>query len=560
MNPVEIKEFKKTLSKVIIKKSEKLVVRELDEVKPNHYESYVDEDKETFDVSLTIKEGIVQKSKCDCEDGNKSFCTHKIAVLLSITGKKKVGTNTVKSKANPTQLLLQNADEDKLKNWVWDLLQNNKDLALAFTHYFTEKPISYTTEEVLKSTQLAFKAVVKNKKNIEQSELKKLIQLWQNVHEPIVQSYLNDISNESNFEHLITITEACKQYYFTLNINTVKIHSYAVSLLVKVLEPLNNYANEDGWKKVVQLFLKAIADNNSELRDYFFIFIIKLIEISKGDRKTFLIDEFIKTFEKCKLKHLYDGDHPSKKLLEVVEAAGLFKQYAAVFKPITFDNAYNIKLIKFLIDNEDYKLAESYCHQQISYNYRDEYNLPYLNFLKQIYLVTQQQLSLRNVCTKILPLTFDFEDYLLVIKSFDNELLQKDFRTKIYTKARSNARNGYIAADYFCFKILDLENKPLKMIEIINDYTPYSRIVEYFETMFAANKDLLIKAITNKSEPWNLRGTKIEEGEEIFKQLYELIKNNYGEVSTTMAFNNIKSKNYYSTNKFIEYVEKNKLA
>lgn len=551
---IAIKDYKKKLPKEIIKRAEKMLVRELDEVKPSQYESYVDDAKETYDVKLAInKTGIVAKSTCDCEDGITTFCVHKTAVLISIAEKRKVGTKTAKVKANPTQLLLDDADTEQLKQWVLELLQKNKDLELAFNIKFTPKPTSYTTDEVVKITENAYKAVVKSKKNIDQTELKKLIELWGELHDPIIKTYLNDLYNYENFLHLVTIAVACKDYFFKLNLNSVKIHSYVNSLLLKTLEPLTNFVDDENFLKVSNYFLNAILEKNKIFGDYFFMYILKLIEISNQARKEILIDLLIKIYSSSKSYCSYDGEHPAKKLLAMVETAGLFNKYHEIFKPITYDNAFNIKLITALIENNNYAVATKYCYAQIDTNVRDEYNIAYLNFLKDIFLKTDNKIGLEDVSTKLLPLTFNFEDFLYKNSLFIDEKVQKDFRHKIFTKARGNGRNGNKYADKFCFQLLDYEKKYAKMIEIIDSYTPFSRIVEYFEPMFFAKKEDFIKAIFRKSDPW-MYNSKEENEEETFVQLYEKIKKHYGDQYSALAFN--KPLDYFtSDNKFILYVQ-----
>ncbi len=555
---MELKNYKKHLPKDIIKQAEKMLVRELDEVKPSQYESYVDDGDETYDVKIAIgKTGAILKNACDCEDGKTSLCAHKAAVIITLAENKKIGSKTkvTKVKVNPTQLLMQEVDATLLKDWVLELLQKNKDLELAFTLKFTQKPTSYTKEEVIKITETAYKAVVKTKKNIDQTELKKLIELWGQAHEPIITCYTNDLLVFENFEHLITISTSCREYYFKLNINTVKIHNYVLGLLLKTLEPLNNFMNEDNWLKVANYFVNAISDSNKMLREYFFIYCIKLVEISSQPRKEVLIDLIVKKYKDCQLHHLYDGDHPTKKLLDVVETSDLFNKYYDIFKPIVFDNTFNVKLINTLVDNNYYEIAEKYCKAQIAGNYREEYNTYYLKILKLVYSKTDNKIGLKNVCTQLLPLTFDFDDYLFIINLIPDENEQKEFRNKMYTKARSTGRNGGFNADRFCFQLLDMEKKYLKMIELIGTYTTFATIVEYFEGMFFAKKEYLIKAIFNKPEPWMHMNYKEENEEQVYINLYEKIKKHYGEVFTDLAFKPKTQGFYRNDNKFVRYVQ-----
>lgn len=84
---ITIKNYKSSLPSELIKKAQRCIVRECDEINPKHFVSYVDESDNSFDVSLTFDKALIIAHQCDCTE-LIPFCQHKIALLAFIeTGK-----------------------------------------------------------------------------------------------------------------------------------------------------------------------------------------------------------------------------------------------------------------------------------------------------------------------------------------------------------------------------------------------------------------------------------------------------------------------------------------
>ena len=558
MKIISLTDYKKLLPKDIVKRAEKMVVRELDEIKTGNYESYVDEGSVTFDVTLSTNEvGKILKSSCDCEDGVNTYCIHKVAVIMSIAEKRKVGSKTVKVKANPTQLLLQDVNVEKLKDWVWELLQKNKDLEMAFTHQFSTKSNEFVPDEIVKITNDATKVISKNKKNIEISELKKLVDLWHTLHEPIINQYLTDVTNELYFSNVHAILDTIKIYRNKINTNSVKINNYADEIYQKIRIAIQTLFSEIDWLKAIKYFLTKSDNNLQTLKDDYFNFLITLIPVDNENRKLNLINLLIKTHKQSLFTESYFLTDRQAKILDLAVAGNVFNEYFEIFKLNGYENNYNLKLIKLLIENNKIELSEKYCNDQILKNYYAEYSTPYHILLKEIYIKSNNQKKLNEVREKLLPITFDYSDYVLIFSSLKSDLEKKNFRSTILTKAKRAAQNGKYNSIHFCLKLLNEEKKYVKMVELINNYTPFSLINEYFESMFLAGKEVFMKALLTKNDASFGYSQFEQEKESIFYPLIlEQMKLHFKPNFIALSLRDHVSKSfYYNKSNFIRYLQ-----
>ncbi len=105
MNVVHKEFIQKNIQKAIAQAAQKLykknAVRELEEPTPLHFIAYVDDQKETYDITITLDAAHqIIKNSCDCASKEK-FCEHVIAAYLSIGNKAK----NIKPKILPKKIL-----------------------------------------------------------------------------------------------------------------------------------------------------------------------------------------------------------------------------------------------------------------------------------------------------------------------------------------------------------------------------------------------------------------------------------------------------------------------
>ncbi len=556
---LSLKNYKTELPAQILKVAQKNTVRECDEIEKGSYIAFVDEGEASYDVAITIlKNGEINAAECDCKNSN-TFCRHKTALLLFIAGaKKEKKLAKVKTKINKSDALLEDAAPQELKEWVKSLLLKNPDIELAFTHHFTAQHMQFTTAEIEKITNDAVKAVVKNKKNIDPTQLKKIVGLWADIHAPIVQQYQAGTGDENMFNCFHALINCCMDIQDKLQVNSKKIPSYVDSLLKSCVELTANMYADTAWAAATGYFINHIADNKKGIRFHYLQHLQNIISVSSKERQNILVDEVVSFYTKVKPYNMAYGAAYTQKVFNIVEEQGLFEKYYTVFKPAEWSNQYNEKLIALLIDIKQFALAEKYCHSQIASNYKEEYNLIYWVLLKKIYLLTKNENSLADILSKLFPYTFGFDDYLFITVRIKDEEAKKQWRTKMLSRARHMSGYNNQGAIIFCFQLADYEKRYLKMIDYIDAHTPYAIILQYFEPMVLTDKTQLLLAILRKQDDWGWGiNQRIEEDtDEIFPALYQLMEKHYTALylKAVLAKENSGRYSFSRPAKFIEYM------
>lgn len=211
---ISLKNFKQNITVAILTKSKKGVVRECDETGKGNFVAFVDEDANSFDVSIEVNaKGEILNHLCDC-DLKTPICQHKIALISFLANNESIKKTVVVKKKKQTELevLLDEISFQDLTDWVKAVLPKNKDLEMAFINHFANKNKIYTPQEVQKVTLDAIKAINKSKSKIEQSELKRILELWKEVHKPIVEAYFANVTIHENFLNFHALIESVMDY------------------------------------------------------------------------------------------------------------------------------------------------------------------------------------------------------------------------------------------------------------------------------------------------------------------------------------------------------------
>lgn len=551
---ITLKNYNTEIPKLLLKKAEKKLVRECDENPKGVFTAYVDDGDDTFDVSLTInvKEEII-KDSCDCLS-KIYFCIHKVALVVFLVKGSKTAVAIKAKKITKTEALLQQTDHEKLKNWVREILFKNKDLELTFTHYFSEKEEKYTIDEVNKITTDAAKAIIKNKKNVDPTTLKKLVDVWKEVQSPFVQYYINHLADDNAFSIFQRIVELGENYHYSLYVNSNKIPKYLESLFQKTIEPINLLQNDEHWMKAVNLFVNNISDHGLKIRVEYLVNLKNIMAVSNDKRKQMLAKNICLKYENLVVQKLINFYVFTEMLYNLLEENILLDQYFTIFQPIYFNNTFNIKLIKKLIDKKQFDKALEYSKAQINANYKEEYSVPYLKLKREIYTELKDDASLAAVITILFPYSYNFNDFLFLYENITDINAKKEWRTKMLSKARNASRNSNESATEFVFQLMNYEEKYKKMIEYIERDCSYKIILQFFVPMFQTDQKELLHKIMNKNEGWFI-SSKVEDEKISFSALMDQMIKSYGERLIAEKFKRT-SNSYFQnyTNSFVHYV------
>ncbi len=480
----------------------KLGLRELEETEPTNFIAFVDDGAETYDVLLkTNTKGDIIEHACDCAKG-KTFCIHKTAVVLGLLQIKEAKPSTVKAlpkskKKLPFEKILDEALWLDVKNWLHTQLVESKDLQMSFTNKFANKKDTYTKEDVIEITKANVKAVVKNKKKIEQTELKKILKLWAEAHEPIIKSIIDDISNEEILNLLVYLHEITNEYNTYFEINSNKISIYAANILNKCEHAFLQIQNKELFAKAIKKLATLIFNENYVNLNLLYF----LINLSKKGEPWVLdiivneiVNEFDKNLVQKKLTNITVFEEIYMYLLDIKR----LEEHILLFIPIHYENSYNLTVIKKLIEYKHFSVAEKYTKLQITSNYREEYSVPYYELLASIYTQTKQEINLLKTKKILLPYTFNYDDYITVTALINDPVELTQFRTKLVTKARSNLSTK--ACTEFIFTLLAAEGNYKKMIESITSSTPLYLIEKYFVQMKNADSVFLFNSLSKITE------------------------------------------------------------
>lgn len=334
--PLSLTNYKTALPPALLRKAAACTVRECDETGKELFEGYVDEGENSYDVMLRLgKTKEITGHRCDCSN-TEAFCRHKAALLLHLAGmiaKKDPAVKSKKAKQSKADILLEEADADELKVWVKELLEKNKDLALAFEKRFGEKKTVYSKAEAEALTTEAIKSVVKNRTRIEISELKKIVELWAEVHQPVVNAYLANVAGEEGFRAFHAVLESCLLFAGKVQTSSVKIPNYVQSLLDKAVEPIAKLYTNEAFETAIGFYEDQILNGANGVRIHYLAHLQKVLTISLAERLEAGTEKLVAQYNKALPERRYNGNEYTKLLFSFVEANGFLPRYLTMFNP-----------------------------------------------------------------------------------------------------------------------------------------------------------------------------------------------------------------------------------
>lgn len=554
---ITLKNFKSLLPADLIKKAEQNIVRECDEISKGHFQAYVDEKDQTFDTFLVLNDaGGITKSGCECP-GVLLFCRHQTALLLFLAKEKKPASKLkIAKKINSTEALINEADPEKIKTWLLNLFQKNKELEIAFMHEFTSGQQLYEPAEIKKLTLDTFKAIAKRKRNLEAAEVKKIVELWPALHESAITDYHSQPGDENSFLRLNAILEVCEEIQSGIYTSSSRFNKYQETILLKIIPILNQIRDEKYWDKAVEYFVEHMQGAGFNIRKHYLSFLWQLHQLSNTDRKKRLAINLVSEYIKVNPQKYHNGNDYTSTIFSMVVDSDLFEDYYLFFKPLHYQNEYNILLISLLIKHDFLLLAEKYCLEQINANAQELYDRPYLEFLIEIYNLNKDDEKLCRIFKMILPQIFDFNIYLFIEERMEDGEDKRKWRRDILTRSRLLAKTRF-SAMLFSFNLLAHENNYKKMIDYIDESASYEIIANYADEMILSNRNNFLKQLLSKPDNfiWNGDQQELEIEEKTFFELFHTLLKHYSTQELKLAVKE-KMYAYYTGNRFVVFTRK----
>jgi hypothetical protein len=493
---ITIKNYKSSLPSELIKKAQRCLVRECDEIEPKHFVSYVDETENSFDVSLTFDKALVIAHQCDCTEPIP-FCHHKIALLAFIeTGKSSTPKIAKNKKVDPILEALEQANPEKLKEWVLKVIQKNKDLGVAFLHEFTTQPTEYTPKEILALTENAVKSVLNKRMKANAAEVKKIVELWSNIHQNVLTSYFAEPTNEIKYQLFRTIVDNCLFYDERLYTTSKRIDGYVKKTTEDAGNAIASIRDQEAWAKSLQLIVNDIFLEDFGLRKWSLDVILDIFHAGSIDRRGDIVNSLARFYEDKNKVSRQDRSDLMQFFFQLVTENHKFSTYKHLFVPEKHAFSYNIDLIDHLLADGDLSSAEQYCLEQMAENTLGKFDYEYLVRLREIYKITGDEQKLVDVVKHMLIYEPDFLDYQFVLLHHHDEADFKKWRFRVLANARKLAVYDRSAAN-FMLSVLHYENDFKALNEYIDRQIGYQEIAQYADVLLnTLPEDFLTKLIT----------------------------------------------------------------
>lgn len=485
-----ISAFISTHKKLLLNK--KLKVRELDEESKGVFVAFVDEGKVSYDVHLSIdtKNELIHQS-CDCD--SKKPCLHLVFLAEHIAEKKQISTKSSAKKSTkkiPDYYgLIDSIDELRLKDWLKTFLDQHKELRLEFSSAFTEK--SFSLESIQVDMLAAIKSTTNNRKNLDPSVIKNLLDLFNKINASLYQYIRESNDIHTSILQIDMVYSVALNHYNTINSNSKKYESYIQSTFTTLNDSFL-LVSEDKFHESITLFLKHTTKNKA-IHIYPLEYIISLIDVVNEEKRKMLFDELFKFLESESVYKFREGVSFYKALLKKTTEYHCFETYADKFVIFMWENEYNLELIKAHVLIKNYELAEHLAQKCIDSNYKIEHSLPYLIILRDMYRTLNDKEKYLAVAKELILYTYDFEDYIEVRNSIKDEEERKKYRTKIYTKVANISTSREHPCHEFCYKLLIEEEKYAKLLDLIfRQYGSFYLINKYFDKLKNNPKEKLL--------------------------------------------------------------------
>lgn len=540
------------------KRAEKFPLREVEETEKGHWVAFADDGAESFDVQVTFEKGAILQHSCDCgKQDAKGFCPHQLALLLQLSAAKTTTPKAAakrKVKEDPLTTLLNQIEPDELKLWLNEVLHQQKDLAIAFTNRFGIKPVDFTREDIEQITDAAAKSIVKNKRKIDQSELKKIILLWKEVHEPVMAHYLLNIADPGKTEVLQHLLASVNKWHLSFKIKSTKIDSYRNEIFAKTIQPLYDIENEEIWQTVISAYFRQGFNRDNPAGTNWLIFLSNLVKFeTRESRVDFILNAFKQQYmATANPKGTVVTGFFTELVFAAYQSADRLTGCLEWIKPIDYNNTFNLALIDQLLLHDFDAKAGSICQAIIRSNTNAVYNIPYLSRLANLYKKTDQaRLKLYPVLLAMLPQAGGMEDYIILKEEYfvHREGDFKKWNSRILNSLAYDMRSNAPAAHLY-FGILHHEGMTSKILERLHDSYTAEVALKYFDYLYMHNKHLLLGELSRLATAFN----HAEEDEQYYAALAEKVKAHYNDSEIRQVL--LKQEGYWK-GAFARYYEKN---
>lgn len=505
-----ISDLQNQFSKQKINKAKKLSIREFEETEKNRFVCFVDDETESYDVSLLINsKSEITGYSCEC--GSKDFCLHVLAMGIFMSENKTGKTSSrkgAKKKMSEAERAMEDLNSEELKTWLLEFFKKNKDAEMQFMLSFGQKKKEFSEIEISELIKNTIASVAGKRKSLTAPEVKKLVDLLTKAIEPVEQYLQQNPDKKESVRKFLKINDIIYVYQMKILFSGTRMDTFQKKLKERFLTHINAIKDFDLWKELATENWYLFLRSDHPITITFYDFIIEMYQTGNPDQKMHiagLVREEIKMWKKTdfQLRTSLKED-----MLEIIAENGFFSELQDYFVIEEYEHSYNLKVINELL-KIDLEKAEKACKVIIDSNPHEKYDLPYYSILEKIYQENGSPADLAFIKRKIFWETRSIEDYIFITENDTDAEELKKFRNRALTLLKNTFLSSPENRGLY-FAILDYEKNYKKMLDAIDRNTPTSIINLYAEKLYLTNKNKFLMAVKTRNE-WS----STEEDEEV---------------------------------------------
>ncbi|WP_124642940.1 hypothetical protein [Amniculibacterium aquaticum] len=490
---MNIHNLEKNISSAKLKSADKVILREVEEEKNNRFIAFADEGDVSFDIVIEIdSNGDLVDNNCDC--GNNGFCLHEIALLKNVSALKSTTPKKRKTKTkvlSSTEILLNTLPENEIRAWLLNYLEKNKEAQLAFTLEFDTQKKEFTVADVEKILVSTIQSVIGKRKSASAAENKKITDLLNKSFEPVIEFLKQNVHTILPYEFFNATAYKLIFYSNQLYDSSTRYKKFLKEFIDKIVIQFNQIQNIEIWKKIAVEYWDTFI-NAKNL--YFFNrdFVVSTYVYANDEQKNIIAEHCIGYIKKwIKNNTAFSVDFNSI-LLKIVADTNRFEEVKDFFKPLKFENEYNIILLNELSKIDPYE-SLLYCHAIIQNNYYEEYNEPYYQIIDGI-LAKIPEDKYQMALYKLLKLERgfrNFEDYDFIKNNLKDKNVLNNLEKTLLKHLNYKIFKKQNEADLL-FKILLDKNDYATMLASVDVFIPAVSILPHLLVLYNFNHDKLI--------------------------------------------------------------------
>jgi hypothetical protein len=533
-----------------LKLTKKLLVRDLDEIEKNKFVAYVDEKDDSYDVQIILdsKKSIIETS-CDCPEN--STCLHILALADFITNnhvEKQLVKKIVKKKSTETDEILNELDNETLRNWLSETLNKNKELAFTFKNQFSIKHIVFDENFIKTTIQACIQSVVGKRKKLETNEVKKIADALTISLKTLLENISNAPIDDKKYKLAEILIDELEKINYDYYISSIKITRLIEGVFDSLLKTLFTLKDFEVWKHSIEFYFSNIFKDKYRIKELQFCTKIynfsKENPLQKSAIATIVEQHVTEIYGISGLDYFSFNLELESFILNLFIENDLFKKHFNKFRPRRFQNDHNLKLIAALLEIDKISLAEKFCLIQIEGNVKAEYDLPYINLLIEIYKLQNEKPKLATLLSNYGKYLFDIENYHFIKENASAENFKK-YRVSVMCNARNSYQRGNIGAFDFYFEIKKLDGKTADLFEMLSNSYNLGFIDHYKEIAAQLNEAKFIETMCRFSSFYSAK-------EENFTNIVNFTIKNIDQIRLKFYLSHV---NIYSRNKFYFAVE-----